>query len=275
MKISVALCTYNGEKYIAEQLQSILDQTRLPDEIIICDDNSSDRTLDITKDVLEKNVFRNYKIEINNPPKKTIKNFEKAIMMCTGDWIFLSDQDDVWDKNKVEKLLGCIRKKTLLLFTNGHLIDESGNKIHSTLWDKWDFTVQQRERWINNKLAFQDLLQNRNYVTGATVLLSRKLLKQAIPITVPDGHYHDAWFAMHAAAKNGLHFLDDSTISYRIHPQQQVGISKSGKNTESVFSSENIPVHVFRDKILRQYRINWFQKKKNTLKKIIKHLLKR
>lgn len=267
--ISIALCTHNGEKYIAAQLQSILQQTKLPDEIIICDDYSTDNTVEIIKKTFNENFFNNFKIEINNPALKTIKNFERAISLCSGEWIFLSDQDDIWDIDKVEKLLNAVKKNTLLLFSNGRLIDENDKPLNSSLWEHWGFTSQQKERWKNNQLAFQDLLNNKNFVTGATVLFNKKILKNALPIIVPNGYYHDAWLALHTSALDGLHFFEEETISYRIHPEQQVGITKNGKNTEAVFSTENISMKDFKNKIIKQYSKYWLQKKIKTLLRIL------
>lgn len=99
MKTSVALCTYNGEKYIKEQLDSILNQTKKVDEIIVCDDCSSDKTVEILNHYSSTNPGL-FKIYINEQNLRSVKNFEKAITLCTGDIIFLSDQDDFWVNEK-------------------------------------------------------------------------------------------------------------------------------------------------------------------------------
>lgn len=273
MKISVALCTYNGEKYISQQINSILDQSTPVNEIIICDDNSTDNTVEIIKGIFSQKSFSNYKIEINVPALRTIKNFEKAVSLCTGRWIFLSDQDDVWNYDKVEKLLAAVQKDTLFLFTNGKLIDENGNDMQSDLWHHWGFDVTQREKWKNNELAFDDLLNNKNFATGATVVLNKKLLKNSLPITVPNGYYHDAWFALHAAAGKGLHFLEENTISYRIHPNQQFGISMDGKDLTSVFSTGNISNFDFKHIIKRKFRKKTFISKLASFKNDIMRTL--
>ena len=100
-KISVALCTYNGEKYLHQQIDSILNQTVPVHEIVVCDDGSNDQTSKILTQYQTKfpEVF---KIHFNTENLRSVKNFEKAISLCTGDIIFLSDQDDIWEENKVE-----------------------------------------------------------------------------------------------------------------------------------------------------------------------------
>ena len=103
MKLSVAVCTFNGEKYISEQLNSIINQTLAVNEIIICDDQSSDSTIEIINSFIEKypTLIKLYQNKIN---LNVNKNFEKAITLSTGDYIFLSDQDDVWEKNSQNEL---------------------------------------------------------------------------------------------------------------------------------------------------------------------------
>lgn len=96
--VSIALCTYNGEKYIEEQLESLIHQTCQPDEIIICDDQSKDNTVNIAKSLLGSWPGA-WKVIINKKNLGYKKNFQKAISLCRGDIIFLSDQDDVWDYN--------------------------------------------------------------------------------------------------------------------------------------------------------------------------------
>lgn len=241
MNISVALCTYNGEKYITKQLDSIFNQTKPIEELIICDDMSTDNTM---------TIIENYKItypEIikihqNSTNLKTIKNFEKAVSLCTGDWIFLCDQDDVWSDSKVEVMINYVTKhpKTLLLFSDGNLIDQNDNLLQNTLWEKWNFTAAKRKEWKKNQSAFRNLLNNKNYVTGATALISKNLKKFIIPVIVPADYYHDSWFALNAAGLNGLRFIEKSLINYRIHENQQVGITLGGKNTECVKEDNGI-----------------------------------
>ena len=109
MKTSVALCTYNGEKYIKYQLDSILNQTVPIDEIIICDDGSTDSTISILNSYREQypSIF---KIHTNENNLRSVKNFEKAISLCSNEFIFLSDQDDIWADHKVKIHLDFFKK---------------------------------------------------------------------------------------------------------------------------------------------------------------------
>ena len=134
MKISIALCTYNGSQYLIDQLESLKKQTIRADEIIVCDDCSADNTIEILekyKDIL------NIKLFINNSTIGVTKNFEKAISLCSGDIIFLCDQDDIWESNKIEKMREAFNDEKIgIAFCNGKIIDTNSKQIKNyTLWD--------------------------------------------------------------------------------------------------------------------------------------------
>lgn len=225
MFLSVALCTYNGEKFLRNQLESIFSQTLLINELIICDDGSKDDTINIIEFYKKKHpdVLKYYK---NQKSLGTLKNFEKAISLTKGDLIFLADQDDIWYKDKVEIMVKFFKENSncKLLFTNGDLIDENGDSLNATLWQKWNFDTDLQKAWRNNNNAFYDLLENKNKITGATICF-HKLLKKEMPIIGYQFFYHDAFLGIHAAAQNGLFFINQSLIQYRIHCKQQVGVA--------------------------------------------------
>ncbi|QKJ64803.1 glycosyltransferase family 2 protein [Flavobacterium sp. M31R6] len=226
MTLSVALCTYNGGKFLSEQLKSILSQSLSVDEIIICDDCSVDNTIELIHFYQDKypGLIHLYQ---NKKSLGTIKNFEKAISITTGDLIFLADQDDVWHSNKVDIMQSFFEnnKKCKLLFTDATLIDGEGIGLNSTLWGKWGFNEELRGLWKNNVLAFKDLIINKNKITGATICFHKSLKENILPIDLPYGYWHDAWFGIHASAIEGLMFIEDVLIDYRIHDDQQVGVS--------------------------------------------------
>jgi glycosyltransferase involved in cell wall biosynthesis len=232
MKLSVAMCTYNGEKYIKEQLESIFNQTIPVDEIIICDDGSNDKTIAIIE-----------KFQVEYPDKISLhrnqvnlgstKNFEKAISICTGDYIFLSDQDDIWKANKVEKVIQCFldNPSTEAVFTNGNLINEKNEKISThTLWDSVFFMEDQLEKPID---LYQHILFKANMVTGATLCIKKEIKKLILPIPNIKKFYHDEWIAIIIAYRNNLKYLTDQLISYRIHSGQESGISSNFKSNKS------------------------------------------
>jgi glycosyltransferase involved in cell wall biosynthesis len=151
MKTSVAMCTYNGEKYIKIQLESILNQILPIDEIVICDDGSNDKTIAIIEQFQFEypNKIFLYKNPVNLGSNK---NFEKAITICNGDYIFLSDQDDLWKETKVEKIIQHFSENEYLegVFSNADLInDEAVNFTQNSLWDSVFFIENQLQKPID------------------------------------------------------------------------------------------------------------------------------
>ncbi|MBU3213956.1 glycosyltransferase [Clostridium estertheticum] len=142
--ISICIATYNGEKYIEEQLLSILNQTRQVDEVVICDDNSSDNTMKIITQFIKKNDdLRGWRLIVNKINKGYPSNFYYCVEKCKGDIVFFSDQDDIWKKDKIEKMESVLNEnsKIQLLSCNHGVIDSEGNKIHSYMTPKTTETM--------------------------------------------------------------------------------------------------------------------------------------
>lgn len=266
MKLSVALCTYNGENFIESQINSIINQSYPIDEIVICDDNSKDNTLKILFDL--KKIYDNLIIFQNEKTLGTIKNFEKAISKTSGDLIFLADQDDIWINSKVNKINNFFRENTWcnLVFTNAMLIDDSENQLKNTLWEKWNFNLENQKKWKNNNNAFNDLIFNNNKITGATICFRKELKKYILPIDLPFGYWHDSWLGLNAAATNSLGFINENLIFYRIHQNQQIGLNSNLKKEVILKSNKKfISLDEYFLKISKIY-----PNKKKVLKSLIK-----
>jgi glycosyltransferase involved in cell wall biosynthesis len=221
MKISIALCTFNGSRYIKEELDSIITQSRLPDELVICDDCSKDNTIDIIKEFSPPFPLSLYVNEFN---MGVIKNFEKAISICKGDIIVLSDQDDVWHPQKLEKI-----EKAFLNFpdmgamlTDADVVDERLNSIGYTLWQSIRFSNGER-KLVKSGNAFKLLLKH-NVATGATMAFRSSYKKLILPI--PSVYMHDAWIALIIAAFSHMGLIEEPMIKYRQHEDQQLGATE-------------------------------------------------
>ena len=227
--VSIAMTTYNGEKYLIQQLDSILTQTYKNLEVIICDDKSLDNTAKIIKEY-QKSDSR-IKFFPNETNLGFKKNFEKAISFCSGEYIALSDQDDIWEKNKIELLLENI-KDFDLIHSACSLIDENSIQI-SPLWLKED----------DLKYTFSKIIFG-NSVTGCTTLFKKELLKDFFPI--PRGeYYHDWWLALLAIKGNGIVFFNKPLVKYRQHSSQDTGANidtlrkKLNRYYESFFNKKD------------------------------------
>ena len=202
--ISIIVCTYNGERFLEEQLQSIFNQTYTNLEIIIADDRSSDGTILILK---RYEGIPNVKIHYNEKNLGFIKNFELAATLATGDYIAFSDQDDIWLPHKIEKLLSAIKGYSLV-YSNSILINEKGESLNKKLSD---FRKMKTE--ITNSIGFAFF----NVVSGHTMMMSKELLKWVLPL--PDILYHDWWIAAHATNLKGVKYVDEALTLYRQHPK--------------------------------------------------------
>ncbi|WP_312206221.1 glycosyltransferase family 2 protein [Epilithonimonas hominis] len=220
MTTSVALCTFNGEKFLKEQLDSILNQTVTIDEIIVCDDGSTDATISILNSYKEKfpEIFNIY---INEENLRSVKNFEKAISLCQNEIIFLSDQDDVWEKNKVEKYLDYFKKeREIAVFcSNAFIINEKGAKLEkNTIWDIFKLFKQNNIQY--NYFQIFNLIGN--IATGANMAFRKKIINNILPLPEKNFH-HDEWIALVSSSNNSFCFVDEKINNYRIHSDQQVG----------------------------------------------------
>ena len=217
--ISVVLCTYNGEKYIKEQIESIITQTIQPDEIIICDDNSNDNTIAICEEILRTTNIR-FKIFRNLKNLGVKKNFEKGIKCCTGDIVFTCDQDDYWYENKIEKMMPFFRDaECKLVFSNAYLVDKNRKKLNCNLWDSLYFKPENISTY--NKCF--DLLLKHCIVTGAAMAFRKDIFLDIIPF--PDCWIHDGWIAINACIRGKIVAVNENLIDYRQHGNNVIGVS--------------------------------------------------
>jgi len=225
VRVSVVVCTYNGEKYLRDQLQSIHSQTRQPDEVIISDDGSTDSTLEIIEDFASSSNVPQppvWRVETRTKPLGVSGNFASALGEARGEFIALADQDDVWEPDRIEKGLAHFHDGALLVHSDATLIDASGRPT-GTLMSALRLTRSERRHLLSGR-ALTALLR-RNVVTGATTMIRSSLLEQALPI--PEGWVHDEWLALVAAAQGGVVFQDEPLIRYRQHGNNEIGASKT------------------------------------------------
>jgi glycosyltransferase involved in cell wall biosynthesis len=232
VRLSIAMCTYNGAAYLSEQLASLAAQTRLPDELVVCDDGSNDgRTCEIVRDFARKAPFR-VRLYVNPENLGSRKNFEKAIRHCRRDIILLCDQDDIWDQNKLARVAEAFLStpEAGLVFTDAQVVDERLQTIAASLWESGNFAGECRGL-IKPEQTFPALLRG-NFVTGATLAFRSRFKRLVLPIPDETILQHDAWIALIVSAVAGVVALNEPLIRYRQHPGQQIGISIKGSEYE-------------------------------------------
>jgi glycosyltransferase involved in cell wall biosynthesis len=229
--ISVAISTYNGEKYIEKQLLSILNQSMAVDEILIIDDNSNDKTKEVIKLLIEKHpkilLIENL---VNIGP---VASFQLAIKSCKYDFILLSDQDDIWTYNKVEiclhqMLLLQVANIPALIFSDLELIDEFDNYLSNSFWKLHNFS---KKDIIFNKALFV------NVATGCTMMIN-KHMKEEVKLMPKDVMMHDHWIYLIALGFGNLSFIDKPLVKYRSH-SNTVTLKHKISNIRSLFNYFN------------------------------------
>lgn len=220
--VSVAMTTYNGEKYLKEQIDSILNQSYKNIELVICDDCSKDGTWSI----LQEYAARDDRIKIiqNSSNLGFIRNFEQAISLCTGEFIALSDQDDIWEAWKITESIQSIGNYDLVC-TNSLLVDENNCSLGYTLKDTLEcYSISENQDLLFKHLCFH------NFAQGSTMLARAQFLKSIkIPAETTYRIFHDHWYAINATLLgNGAIYINKPSIRYRQH-QEQVTIQKEKK----------------------------------------------
>jgi glycosyltransferase involved in cell wall biosynthesis len=218
-------CPVNGARFLEAQLESYLAQTRLPDELVACDDDSTDGTRAILEAFAKRAPFP-VRLDRNPTRLGSTKNFEKAIRLCTGDLIATSDQDDIWLPHKLafNEAGFDVEPARGLVFSDADVVDEELRPLGHTMWDAIHLGPIQQWR-VRKGEAFEVLLRQW-LVTGATMMFRASYLPYVLPI--PENWIHDGWIAFIIGALAPVGLLDTSTVQYRQHATQQIGGKKLG-----------------------------------------------
>ncbi|NUU04759.1 glycosyltransferase [Leifsonia sp. C5G2] len=225
-RVSVALCTHNGARYLADQLHSIAQQSRPVDELLVSDDDSTDTTVDLVEDFAERSADRaNVSVTVNRPALGVTKNFESVLARATGDVVLLSDQDDVWDPDKARVLAARLDPaRAQLVFTDATIVDGAGVSADETLFG--NLRVSEAELAAVESGRAAETLLRRNIVTGATAGMTRRLIELALPI--PESWVHDEWLAVSAAFLGDVLVDRRALTSYRLHGANEIGATRLG-----------------------------------------------
>lgn len=210
---SVCMATYNGADYVSEQISSILCNLEKEDELIVSDDGSVDETLEIIRDFQS----RDERIRLlTGSHQGIISNFSRAIEASSGEYVFLSDQDDVWDNNKVSKVIRTFqeRPEAKVIVHNARLIDSTGERLPMTLFE----LRQSKPGLIKNII--------KNSYVGCCMAFRRSVLAKAMPIPTKVA-MHDWWIGLWGEIERGSVFINEELMGYRRHETNASSLSHS------------------------------------------------
>jgi glycosyltransferase involved in cell wall biosynthesis len=226
MRLSIVMCTYNGAAYLQPQLDSLLAQTRLPDQVVLADDGSSDASVEILQAFVEQAQARGIDAQLHRHPDNLgyVENFSSVLGRATGDTLFLCDQDDVWRADKLALMAARFEgdPQLMLLHSDARLVDAQGAWLGCSLFDALELTSHEKQA-IHQGRAF-DVALRRSFVTGATAALRREVVDMVLPVA--PGWIHDEWLAAVVAACGRMDFIDQPLIDYRQHGGNQIGMSR-------------------------------------------------
>lgn len=206
--VSVVMSTHNGEKYVEEQIESILQQSYDNIELIITDDRSTDRTRELLRRYAES--FANITLFFNEANVGYIKTFEKGMLRARGDFVALSDQDDIWLHNKIEALVNQIENFDIV-YCDSELVDEDGKPLNKKMSD------------VINQLTYTDCLKMAvgAWIPGHAQLIRRSLIEKCVPF--PTTVAHDFWLGFVASCNKGAGYFNHPLVLYRQHGSNLVG----------------------------------------------------
>jgi hypothetical protein len=221
MRISIAMTSYNSERFIGEQLESFAKQTRKPDELVVCDDQSTDRTIEILHEFASNSPF-SVRIVSNEQRLGVTQNFGQAVQLCTGDLIFLSDHDDYWFPDKLASHESIHQSDPGIgqVISNAEICDQRLNPRGLTMFSAKNIGTK-RLAAINRGSLF-DLIIRTPRVNGCTMSFSSSLRDVLLPI--PTSTLHDVWLSLILSVLTRTHCIEKPLMQYRTHETQLCGI---------------------------------------------------
>ncbi len=240
-KVDILLATYNGEKYVAEQIESILNQTYKNFNLIISDDCSKDSTPDILKKYAEKDKRIILHLQLQN--LGVVKNIEFLLKQVNSELYMLSDQDDVWLKEKVEKSVETLKRKNAdLVFGDLEVVDQDLNTIYPSFGD---FMLLNKK--INKYINSYKVNYLYNCVTGCTIISKKEFIKKILPLpTYSKFVLHDYWIGLMIGIYGKLAYMPEKYIKYRQHGDNQVGTNKISHGFSKI---EDVRIHFINVKL--------------------------
>lgn len=236
--VDILLATYNGEKYIVEQIESILNQTHKEFRLLISDDGSTDNT----KQIISEYEKKDKRITVFNQKENigVVQNFEFLMTKVENEYFMFSDQDDIWKEEKIEKTLKKIEETgAMLVYSDLEVVDSDLNITFESYWKLKG--IYQKIKKYNN---FESLYLN-NFVTGCTIIARRELIEKSLPLPKTSKYVlHDYWISLIASQNGKIEYIEESLIKYRQHKNNKVGSKKKSDTIESFKEMRDLFVDV-------------------------------
>ena len=236
-KVDILLATYNGEKYIREQIDSILNQTYKEFRLLISDDGSTDGT----RDILNEYKAKDDRIEIFMQEENlgVVKNFEFLLKKVEAKYYMFSDQDDIWKDEKIEKSLNKIEEGFDLVYSDLEVVDENLNVTYESYWKLKG--IYKKIKKYNN---FESLYLN-NFITGCTVISKKELIDSFMPLpNISKFVLHDYWISLIISQNGKIAYIEEPLIKYRQHKNNKVGSKKKSDELKSIDEIRSLFIQV-------------------------------
>ncbi|MHB8246574.1 MAG: glycosyltransferase [Acidimicrobiales bacterium] len=222
--MSVCLCTYNGQRYLRQQLESLVAQRLVPDELVVCDDRSDDGTVAMLEEFASSAPFEMI-LEVNATRLGISRNFEGAIRRAHGDVLLICDQDDVWHEDKVARMSAVFASQPGLkgAFHDSSLIDASGGELPGTLWHQQGLSRRAREELRGG--GGLGYLVRHPRIAGHTLAIRREATPLLLPFNATPGY--DTWIGRLLSSTGPLWPVDELLVAHRLHAGNSVGVWRS------------------------------------------------
>jgi glycosyltransferase involved in cell wall biosynthesis len=247
MSVSVCIASYNGEKYIKEQVTSILSQLDNEDEVIISDDSSSDNTIQIIESIQDSRIV----LLQNQTFHSHVYNFENALKHAKGEYLFLADQDDVWMPHKLETMLNLLKNYDLVL-SDAIMVDEHMKELHASF-----FSFHHSSKGLAKNLY-------KNSYLGCCMGFNRYILDIALPFP-KDINMHDWWIGLIGEIYGNVCFSDEKLVKYRRHEDALTPTDR--KSSNSFFKKIGFRVAMIKGLFLRVFKQIWLRYTKDDRQK--------
>jgi glycosyltransferase involved in cell wall biosynthesis len=226
LRLSIAMTTYNGSQYVLDQIECFARQTLLPDELVVCDDCSSDDTVGVVRRFAAGAPFE-VRVSVNETNLGYTQNFARAIGLTTGDIIFMSDQDDIWHPEKLRRFADVFTREpqTSLVMCDANLVESDLKPRGERYWHSRHFGPEYQWQ-VDNGAAFQVMIKNPEWImAGATMAFPARLKPLILPI--PLEWTYDTWISVMTAAAGPVALIREPLNDYRQHPCQTIGIFRA------------------------------------------------